>query len=225
MYENVRLDRDGASAARLTLDRPAKRNALSVALRDEVSDALADLARDPAVKCVVVTGAGGVFSAGFDLGEFRRAAGDEAFARTLWASSDRFHHALLGFPLPLIAAVNGPALAGGFDLAVCCDVRIASETARFAHPEFTFGDVVYSPLRELVGGAVARDLCLTGRELDAREALALGLASEVTSHEGLDDAIARVTKRIDAAPRDRLLRTKAKVIARAAIPACTTLDL
>ena len=57
--------------------------------------------------------------------------------------------------MPLLAAVNGAALAGGFDVAVCCDVRIAATTARFAHPEFTFGDVVYSPLHDLVGGAVA----------------------------------------------------------------------
>jgi len=225
VYEHIRVERIGASAARITLDRPSKRNALSVALRDETSDALGDLARDPDVKCAVVTGAGDVFSAGFDLGEFRRAAQDPEFSRTLWASSDRFHHTLLGFPLPLIAAVNGPALAGGFDLAVCCDVRIAAATARFAHPEFTFGDVVYAPLRELVGGAVARDLCLTGRELDAAQALALGLVSEVVPRDGLGEAIERVTKRIDGAPRDRLLRTKAKVIARAAIPPHATLDL
>lgn len=108
---------------------------------------------------------------------------------------------------------------------MCCDVRIAAATARFAHPEFTFGDVVYAPLRELVGGAVARDLCLTGRELDAAQALALGLVSEVVPRDGLGEAIERVTKRIDGAPRDRLLRTKAKVIARAAIPPHATLDL
>ncbi|MCC6640890.1 MAG: enoyl-CoA hydratase/isomerase family protein [Deltaproteobacteria bacterium] len=225
MPENIRIDRIGVSAARITLDRPSKRNALSVALRDEVTEALAVLARDETLKCAVVTGAGDVFSAGFDLSEFRSAAGDAELSRTLWESSDRFHHALLSFPLPLIAAVNGPALAGGFDVAVCCDVRIATEAARFAHPEFAFGDVVYSPLHELVGGAVARDLCLTGRALDAREALALGLVSEVVRRDALDEAVGRVTKRIDGAPRDRLLRTKAKAIARAGITARATLDL
>ena len=59
--------------------------------------------------------------------------------------------------------MNGPALAGGFDLAVMCDLRVAADTARFAHPEITFGDVVYGPLHDLVGGAVARELCFTGR--------------------------------------------------------------
>lgn len=223
--ESLRIDRIAASAVRLTLDRPEKRNALSTALRHAVCDALDGLAAAESVKAVVVTGAGGVFSAGFDLGEFRRAADDPGFSRTLWASSDRFHRTLLEFPLPLLAAVNGPALAGGFDLAVCCDVRIAAETARFAHPEFRFGDVVYSPLHELVGGAVARDLCLTGRALDAREALALGLVSEVVDPDALEDAVLRIVSRIDAAPRDRLRRTKAKAISRAAIAVGATLDL
>lgn len=222
---NLAVDRIGPSAARITLARPQKRNALSVALRDEMTGALAALAADPSVKCVVVTGAGEVFSAGFDLGEFRRAADAAEFSARLWQSSDRFHHALLRFPLPLIAAVNGPALAGGFDLAVCCDVRLAAEGARFAHPEFSFGDVVYAPLHELVGGAVARELCLTGRELDAAEALALGLVSEVVPRAQLDAAVERVARRIDAAPRERLVRTKAKAIARAGIPPAATLDL
>ncbi len=225
MSQPVVVDRLHPSSVRLVLNRPEKRNALSVALRDAVSDVLEAVARDETVKCAVVTGTGDVFSAGFDLSEFRRAADDPEFSRALWASSDRFHHALLRFPLPLIAAVNGPALAGGFDLAICCDVRIAADTARFAHPEFTFGDVVYSPLHELVGGAIARDLCLTGRSLDAQEALALRLVSEVTPRDALDVAIERIVKRIDGAPRDRLMRTKAKAISRAAIPAAGTLDL
>ncbi len=225
MTATLAIDRIAPSAARLTLSRPEKRNALSVALRNEVSDALDSLSQDPELKCVVVTGAGETFSAGSDLSEFRRAADDPDFSRQLWTSSDRFHCALLRFPLPLVAAVNGPALAGGFDLAVCCDVRIASANARFAHPEFSFGDVMYSPLHDLVGGAVARELCLTGRELGANEALALRIVSEVVPREGLDAAVERIARRIHAAPRDRLLRTKAKVIARAAIPAAATLDL
>ena len=76
---------------------------------------------------------------------------------------------MLRFPLPTVAAVNGPALAGGFDLAVLCDLRVAATTARFAHPERTFGDVVYGPLHDLVGGAVARELCFTGRVVDATD--------------------------------------------------------
>jgi enoyl-CoA hydratase len=211
--------------ATVTLARPEKKNALSARLRDEVTGALAELAADERLNSVVITGAGDVFSAGFDLGEFTRAAEDPAFGAELWASSDRFHHALLTFPLPLVAAVNGPALAGGFDLAVCCDVRIAADTARFAHPEFTFGDVVYSPLHELVGGAVARDLCLTGRPIDAAEALRLHLVTAVVPRAELTTNVAEVTDRIATAPREMLLRTKAKAIARAGIRLGPTLDL
>jgi enoyl-CoA hydratase len=207
--------------ATLTLNRPAKRNALSITLRDAVSDALDRLASDDGVRYVVITGAGEVFSAGFDLGEFTSADPD-----VLWASSDRFHHAVLRFPLPTVAAVNGPALAGGFDLAVLCDIRVASDRAHFAHPEQRFGDVVYAPLHDLVGGAVARELCFTGRAVAADEARSIGLVHEVVPHAELASAVARTATEIAAAPREFLLRTKAKAIARAGIdPSTRTLDL
>ena len=118
----------GQDHAVLTLNRPERRNALSVALRNAISDALDELATDPSVKTVALTGAGTVFSAGFDLKEFDKAAEDQGFMAELWASSDRFHRTVWGFPLPLIAAINGPAIAGGFDLAVMCDLRVAATT-------------------------------------------------------------------------------------------------
>ena len=210
--------------ATLTLNRPEKKNALSIAVRDEFSDALEALTRDDATQVIVVTGAGDTFSAGFDLREFDR-LDDEAFATTLWASSDRWHRACLEFPLPMLAAVNGPALAGGLDLAVMCDVRVAADTARFAHPEITFGDVVYGPLHDIVGGAVARDLCFTGRAVDAREALRLHLVSAVVPAADLPAETGRFAAQIARAPRDVLLRTKAKAIRRAGVTAGATLDL
>jgi len=210
--------------ATLTLNRPEKKNALSIAVRDEFSDALEALARSDAVKVVVVTGAGDTFSSGFDLREFDR-LDDQAFAATLWASSDRWHRACLEFPLPLLAAVNGPALAGGLDLAVMCDIRVAADTARFAHPEIAFGDVVYGPLHDIVGGAVARDLCLTGRAVDAREALRLHLVSAVVAAADLPAETERFAAQITRAPRDVLMRTKAKATRRSRVTAGTTLDL
>jgi enoyl-CoA hydratase/carnithine racemase len=221
----IRTETIGAAGRVIVLDRPDKKNALSIALRDEVSDALDGFAADESVKAVVITGAGDVFSAGFDLSEFSTAATDPAFDALLWASSDRFHHRLLTFPLPLIAAVNGPALAGGFDLAVCCDIRVASTTARFAHPEFTFAEVVYAPLHDLVGSAIARELCLTGRTVSAIDAKTMHLVSEVVDPTQLIDAVGEIVTRIDTAPRDRLMRTKAKVIARAGVALGATLDL
>jgi enoyl-CoA hydratase/carnithine racemase len=206
--------------AKLTLNRAEKKNALSIALRDELSDALDALAGDEAVKTVVITGAGDVFSSGFDLREFQQ----PELADQLWASSDRFHATVLHFPLPLVSAVNGPAIAGGFDLAVMCDLRVAADTARFAHPEIEFGDVVYGPLHDLVGGAVARDLCFTGRAVEAREANALGLVSSVVPSGELMDEVTRFTDQIVRAPRDVLLRTKAKATRRAGVVG-KTLDL
>ncbi|HEX5096621.1 MAG TPA: enoyl-CoA hydratase/isomerase family protein, partial [Acidimicrobiia bacterium] len=207
----------GDGVARLTLNRPEKKNALSIALRDEISVALDAIAADGSVKCVVFTGAGNVFCAGFDLSEFPRSFDDQEYSDLLWASSDRYHHAVLECPVPTIAAVNGPALAGGFDLAVLCDIRIATTNAGFAHPEFTFGDVVYGPLHDLVGGAVARDLCLTGRALTAEQALRVNLVSAVVAEAALGAAVDEIVARIVQAPRELLMRTKAKANARARI--------
>jgi enoyl-CoA hydratase len=215
MGEPVLLVERGDEFATLTLNRPDKRNALSVELRDAISGALDELADDVATKAVVITGNGPVFSAGFDLSEFTKAAGDDVFGRELWESSDRYHDTVLHFPLPTVAAVNGAALAGGFDLAILCDLRIASTSARFAHPERTFGDVVYGPLHDLVGGAVARELTIGGREVDARQALELHLVGEVVPPEVLMDATRATLERIVAAPRDVLMRTKAKALRRA----------
>jgi enoyl-CoA hydratase/carnithine racemase len=221
LAEQVLVDGPREGVATITLNRPDKRNALSIAVRDAVSDALDRLAADEDVKVVVVTGAGEVFSAGFDLKEFEQ----RDRAEDLWASSDRFHRAWLEFPLPTVAAVNGPALAGGFDLAVMCDVRVASDTARFSHPELAFGDVVYGPLHDLVGGAVARDLCLTGRILEAPEALSLGLVASVVPTDELSGHAALTAGAIARAPRDILQRTKAKFIRRANVVTGKTLDL
>ena len=205
----------------LTLNRADKKNALSIAVRDEMSDALDDLAGDEAVRTVVVTGAGNVFSAGFDLGEFQQ----PELTDRLWASSDRFHASVLRFPLPIVAAVNGPAIAGGFDLAVMSDVRVAADTARFSHPEIEFGDVVYGPLHDIVGGGIARELCFTGRAVDALEAKTLGLVSSVVPVDELADEVTRFTDLIGRAPREVLLRTKAKAIRRARVAESNTLDL
>ena len=208
----------------LTLQRADRRTALSIALRDEMNDALDELAADEALRAVVVTGAGSVFSAGFDLDEFGR-LGEPEFAAGLWASSDRWHRTVLEFPLPVVAAVNGAAYGGGFDLAVMCDLRIASTSARFAHPEHAFSQVVYAPLHDLVGAAVARDLALTGRVVDAEEAKTLGLVTRVVPEdELLDDAVA-VAREIARAPRAVLLRMKEKISLRAGIRFGATLDL
>jgi len=221
----IAVDRPQDHTALVTLTRPEKKNALSVQLRDELSEALDDLALDEGTKVVVLTGQGDVFSAGFDLREFDRAFEDEEFANLLWASSDRYHRRVASMPIPTIAAVNGPAIAGGMDLAVLCDLRVASTTATFAHPEYSFGDVVYTPLADLVGGAWARELCLTGHALDAKEALAIRLVNRVVEPDEVLDEALRLAATIAVAPRANLIRTKAKALRRGALPEGGTLDL
>jgi enoyl-CoA hydratase/carnithine racemase len=214
---------DRAGVATLTINRPEKKNALSIAVRDAISDELDRLAADAGLKVLVLTGSGSCFSAGFDLDEF--AVDEPGLQDQLWASSDRFHHTLLRFPLPTIAAVNGAALAGGFDLALLCDIRVAAASAFFGHPEQAFGDVIYGLLDELAGGAVARDLCFTGRRVDAAEATRLGLVREVVADKDLLVAVSQIANEISRAPRWALIRTKAKAIARSGIAAgLPTLD-
>ncbi|MBI2168824.1 MAG: enoyl-CoA hydratase/isomerase family protein [Actinobacteria bacterium] len=221
----VLVDRPSEGVALLTLNRPDKKNALSIEARDAAVAALAALADDHATKCVVVTGAGDVFCSGFDLKEFETAFSDEAFAARLWESSDAWHRAWLEFPVATVAAVNGTALAGGLDLAIMCDLRVVAETAYFAHPEIAFGDVVYGPLHDLVGGSAARDLVLTGREFGAQEALSLGLANRVVATDQVVKTALELAEQICVAPADVLRRTKAKISRRAGVEPGKTLDL
>jgi len=200
----------------LTLHRPDKKNALSITLRDALAARMTNLSVDEAVSVVVLAGAGGAFSAGFDFEEFAGLA-DPKHADRLWRSADAFHRVLLDYPLPLVAAVEGVAYAGGFDLAVLCDLRVAGRSARFAHPEVAFGDVMYGPLRELVGGSVARELVLTGRRLGAEEACTLGLVNRVVDDGQALDAGVALAVEVAGAPRPTLLRTIGKIRERAAL--------
>ena len=214
----------GEGVALVTFNRPDKRNALTQAMRELLVHSLERLAADEETKVVVLAGTGSTFCAGFDLAEMR--GGDPPTGGDRMASSDRFHHAIMDFPLPIIAAVNGPALAAGFDIAVLTDLRIGSETARFAHPEHAWGEVIYRPLWDLVGGSLARDLVLTGRSIDAREALAAGLVNQVVPQPETIPTASQVATTIAQAPRHVLQHMKAKFLAARGIsPDTGTLDL
>jgi enoyl-CoA hydratase len=189
----------------LTLDRPAKRNALSISLRDAIRLQLESWRDDPEVSVAVINGRGPAFCAGFDLDEFA----NPDLARAIRSSSVAYHHAVWSFPKPLVAAINGPALGGGFDLAVLCDIRIAAAGAAFAHPEIKFGaPPLFTPLRWIVGDGVARDLCLTGRRIDADEALSVGLVSRVVEPDRLRDEALALARGIAEAPQHTLIATK-----------------
>ena len=179
----VDVTRPADRVAVVTLNRPEKRNALSMDLRDELARALEDLGADEDLGCAVLTGAGSAFSAGLDVAQF---GGDEPNRRRLVETSERMFGAVARFPLPLIAAVNGPAVAGGFVLALLCDVRIAGASARFGFPEV--GRHIppsYAAARAALPATVARRLCLTGEVVDAVPAERLGIVSEVVDDPAL----------------------------------------
>jgi enoyl-CoA hydratase len=196
--------------ALLTLQRPEKRNALSIDLRLELADALGRLGEDDGVGCAVLTGAGDVFSSGMDTTQF---GGDRSNREALVESSVAAFGAVGTFPKPLIAAVNGPALAGGFVLALGADLRLASETARFGFPELPRGiPPSYAAALSVLPEPLAREVCLTGRMLDASEALAVGLVSEVCAPDALVPRALEVAERIAAAPRWATLETKRRIL-------------
>ncbi|MBI4729831.1 MAG: enoyl-CoA hydratase/isomerase family protein [Acidobacteria bacterium] len=179
----VIVERHGAVAV-VTLNRPEKRNALSIALRRRLASQLRSLAGDRAVAAVVLTGAPPAFCAGMDRTEF---GGDRPHRRALLDSSRELYASLNELPVPAIAAVNGPALGGGFALAACCDVRLASPTATFGHPEVALRiPASYGALLRVLPDQAARELAYTGRILRADEALRLGIvrqvAEEVVGH-------------------------------------------
>src|ERR1700754_3853989 len=163
---------------RLTLNRPERTNALNQAMLGEINQALDSAERDPSVRAVIVRGAGAAFSSGFDLKEQmeRRPQGVEQWRPVLRKDFDtvmRFWH----FPRPTIAAVRGPCLAGACELALACDMTIASDDAFFGEPELKFGaGIVTMILPWVVGPKIAKEIILLGEDrIPAARARELGL--------------------------------------------------
>jgi len=180
-YSTLNLNYDD-SLALITLNRPEKRNAISYELIEEVLGALAEVEQSPA-QILILTGAGKAFCSGMDLDNLRSITGRTAEENR--ADSEmmaRLFRTLYEFPKVTIAAVNGPAIAGGCGLATLCDFTLASSEAKFGYTEVRIGfipAIVATFLLRQVGEKQARDLLLTGRIINAEEALRLGLATEV----------------------------------------------
>jgi enoyl-CoA hydratase len=185
MTEDVLLvDRDGPVAT-LTLNRPDAMNALSSALRDALARAFRALQDDPEIRVVVVTGAGRVFCAGYDLKELAAGATGE---RVDSAASD-MADAMADFAGPIIAAINGHAITGGFELALACDVLIASDRARFADTHARVGVLpgwgLSQKLPRMIGVSRAKEISFSGNFIDAEQALAWGLVNRVVPADDL----------------------------------------
>jgi enoyl-CoA hydratase/carnithine racemase len=183
-------------------------------MRDAISDTLDEWATDDRVRVVVRTGTGTAFCAGFDLKEFAQ----PDLARTIRDSSRRYHLAVWRFAKPTIAAVNGAAFGGGFDLALLCDIRIAGPGAVFAHPEIKFGaPPLFTPLQWIVGAGIARDLCPTGRRIDVAEAHRVGLVSAIAGADRLLDDAKATARVIAEAPQAALEATKRYLVSNAGV--------
>lgn len=193
----------------VTLRRPEKRNALSIDLRVELADAFSHLSENEEVGCVVLTGAGSAFCSGMDTDQF---GGSLANRTRLVETSTLAFEAVGDCKRPVIAAVNGPALAGGFALSLLCDLRVAHDSALFGFPELPRGiPPSYAAARAVLPATIAQELCLTGRVVRAREAQRMGIVREVVAGDVVTRANALATK-IAGMPRRAILETKRRTL-------------
>ncbi len=196
--------------ALVTLQRPEKRNALSIDLRMELSEAFASLGVDEGVGCIVLTGAGSAFCSGMDVSEF---GGGRDHKRRLVETSTAAFEAVGSCPRPVIAAVNGPALAGGFALALLCDLRVAAASASFGFPELPRGIAPsYASARAVMAPALAAEITLTGRVFGGEEALRLGVVNELVDDGAAVERSLQVGAGIADAPREATLETKRRIL-------------
>jgi len=212
--DNIRWCRKGRVAV-VTLDRAERANAYTDAMVGRLDRLLDEFAGDGALGALVISGTGRHFCAGADLDEIRSRISEDAFSIPSMALFDKVE----ALPMPVVAAVNGAAMAGGLELALACDLRVASDKARFALPETALGIIPAAGgtwrLPRLVGPALAREMILFGRELDAAAALRAGLVSEVVPGEDLmTRALALAAA---AATRDRPAQSLAKAALNSAL--------
>ena len=202
----VLSQRDGAILT-LTLNRPEKSNSLHPDLVEDLSASLKRAEADPTVTVVVLTGAGRSFSAGLDLSLLLAWSIEQKLAylekvvsvfRRVWS-----------MPQPVIAAVNGAAIAGGFDLAAFCDIRLAAREAIFGQAEINIGlTQIIHPLYKSIGLARAKELAMTGQNISAEEAFRIGLVNHVYDREELMSRAMEMARILASQPREALFETK-----------------
>jgi enoyl-CoA hydratase/carnithine racemase len=199
---SLRLDEPADAVARLTLNRPDSRNALDHDLLDAIAEAIPRLDRGIEVRCVLITGAGKAFSAGYDIA----AIPAESFERDAEALVAHPFHAALeavaGHPWPVLAAINGHALGGGLELTLACDLRICAEGAKLGMPPaklgLIYGHTGLQRFIDAIGVPRTKELFLTGRNVDAARAEQLGLVNWVVGDAELEGASVELAAEIAA---------------------------
>lgn len=218
---NIRFE--PGPVARITFDRPEKRNALSLETYHELHRAMDVLARDEALRVLVLTGAGKAFSAGADIDELRQAAESVEAAWNRTTVTHGLMARLAGLPVPVIAAINGDAVGAGASVALACDIRIAAEGARIGVSHLRVGmcpdmGITYY-LPRLVGTAKACELSFLADLLSASEAERIGLVNRVVAPDELASTVDQMAERIRQGP------AMAMALAKSAIYANATSDL
>ncbi|KAF0165417.1 MAG: enoyl-CoA hydratase/carnithine racemase [Rhodocyclaceae bacterium] len=201
MSPDILCQRDG-DIATVTLFNPDKLNALSAAMWQRLRETMGELSADSSLRCILVRGEGVVFAAGGDLEEFRTARATVDLALAYHEAVGEALAAIESCPHPTVAAILGPCVGGGLEIACACDLRIAGETARFGAPIMKLGFSMYpgelAGLLRLAGPAVAKEILLEGRLLSAAEAYAKGLLTRVVADAQVEQEAQATAARIAA---------------------------
>ena len=199
-YETIAYESKGR-IAHITLDRPADHNAVNAQMSVEMADLCQKINQDDDINVVILTGAGDVFSSGGDPSQ--------------WEAADGASAAVAGIERVVIAAINGDAFGAGLELALACDIRVASEKARFCLPHTAYGSIPSGGgtqrLPRLVGKGKALEMLLTAEAIDAQEALSTGLVNKVVSPDRLSQEVEELAERVAPQGRVALMYTKEAV--------------
>jgi enoyl-CoA hydratase/carnithine racemase len=223
--DTLLIERPSTDIVVLRINRPQVRNALNLEVRVRLADEITRFGADPEIRCLIVTGSEAAFAAGADIGEMAQAGPVEVMARNV----QKYWRAVTDCPKPLIAAVEGFALGGGLELALCADIIVAGEGARLGLPEVKVGILPggggTQKLARLVGAKRAMLLIMTGKMFSAAEALSMGVVSEVApTGQALARAIA-IAQEIAAMPPIALMQIKEIINAGLNAPLDTALML
>jgi len=225
----ARLERDGAIAT-LWFDRPAVKNAFTIDMMDLVADLIREADRDPDVHAIIVTGAGGAFCSGIELGALASVENHPVEHKAML--TDHIHQVLYALDTcatPVIAAINGPAVGAGLDMALACDIRLAACSARMSEGYVRVGLVPGDGgcffLPAIVGLGHALDMLMTGRFVGAEEAERMGLVSRVLEDDELLDAAREMAERLALFPQPQLGIIKRAARQSARLDLRTHLDL
>lgn len=201
---DILVDRTDPAIAVVTINRPDRRNALTLAMWKELGRIFTDLGAAPDVRAIVLTGAGAAFSAGADISEFPAVRATPEQGRAYEHAGDHCQTAIASCPKPTIAAISGPCYGGGVGVALSCDFRVADATSYFAIPAArlsnVYGVVETRALFDAVGYAAAKEVLFTGRRYDAPEAHRIGLATHMADGPALAAAHALAASMRKCAP-------------------------